>query len=83
MTFGGGDWVDGQRIVGLWAFYHPDGKIATYEHPKGRTSDMRTIRGQPFEAEYTEREFQKYLKKFQIKLGQRSGLAELVQNWEE
>ena len=82
VAYGGGDWVGNQRIVRLWAFYHPDGSIATYEHPKGMTPDMHTIRGQPFEAEYTEREFQEHLENFRIKIGPKTGLKKLVENWE-
>lgn len=83
VAFGGGDWVGDQRIVSLWAFYHPNGRIATYEHPKSMTLDCHTVRGRPFEAEYTKRKFQKHLQKFKIRLGEGSGLAQLVENWEE
>ena len=83
VAFGGGDWVGEQRIVRLWVFYHPEGKIATYEHPKFMTLDTHTMRGQPFEKEYTEGEFQKHQKQFKLKVGNRRSLAEVVQDWEE
>jgi len=82
VAFGGGDWVGNQRIVRLWAFFHPKGKIATYEHPKF-DDGSHIMRGNPFEAKYSQRKFQKHLREFQIKLGAKSELAEVVNNWEE
>ena len=67
----------------IWAIYHPDGRIATYEHPKMDPHGLPTTKGQPFEAKYIEIEFQEHLKEFQIELGEQSGLVELVKNWEE
>ena len=75
--------VDGQRIVRIWAFYHPNGKVATFEHPKSMTLDGHTVREEPFEAEYSKRKFQRHLQKFQIKLGDKTGLADVVDNWED
>ena len=34
IALGGGEWVGDSRIVRICIFYHPDGRIATYEHPK-------------------------------------------------
>ncbi len=79
----GGDWFDDQRIVSLFAFYHPNGKVATYEHPKRMTFDGHTMRSRPFQAEYNKIEFQIHLQEFQIKLEKKVGLEELVKNWEE
>lgn len=81
VAFGSGNWVNSQRIVSLWVFYHPDGGIATYEHPKFYDGSY-TFRGQPFEEEYNKEGFQKHLKRFQIKLGEKYNLSELVKNWE-
>ena len=82
VTLGGGDWVGDQRIVSLWVFYHPKGKIATLEHPKFYISD-HTARGQPYEAKYSPRKFQKHVKKFQLKVGEKKDLAKIVEDWEE
>ena len=82
ISFGGGDWVGNQRIVKLWVFYHPEGKIATFAHPK-MFDGVTNVRGIPYEAEYTEREFKKHQKKFQLKVGNRADLAKIVSDWEE
>ncbi len=68
INFGGGEWVEDFRIVRLFVFYHPDGRIATYEHPKGMTHDGYTMRGKPFEKIYTKKEFEDYTKRFKIRL---------------
>ena len=56
IAIGGGPWVDmnGEdlRIVGIWVFYHPDGRVATIETHKGYTPDGHTIRGCPTACEY-------------------------------
>ena len=81
VAFGGGDWVNNQKIVGLFVFYHPNGKIATLEHPKF-DDGYHTIRGQPYEAEYNNKKFEKHLKKFQLKVGTKTDLAKIVNQWE-
>lgn len=85
VALGDGDWVDGNKIVAIWAFYDHDdseGMIATYEHPKF-THEKDTIHGQPFEALYTKYQLGEYLKKFKIKLGKKMGLAAIVKEWED
>lgn len=83
-----GDWncIYNQLSVRLWAFYHPDGRIVTYEHLVigDRLSGGVTysVTGKQFEAEYNEKELQKHLNEFQVKrLSAKSGLAEVVENW--
>ncbi len=80
-AFGGGEWIHGKRVVRLWVFYHPDGRIATYEHPKFDFG--HTVHGEPYEAEYGKREFQLHVKKFQIQLGKKEGLAGILALWKE
>ena len=82
LAFGDGNWVGNERIVRLFVFYHPDGRIATYEHPKSE-HDGTTFRGGPFEAEYSEEEFQSYKEKFQIAFGGKTSLAEVLEGWSE
>ena len=97
ISFGAGQLVGDKRIVRLWVFYHPDGEIATYEHPKS-DDGSHTFRGQPFEAEYNTKKtligklfginsfknsFEEYLKKFKITLDKRKSLAQVVESWED
>lgn len=83
IAFGTGPWVEGnQRIVGLFAFYHPDGKIATYESPKVDVAGS-SVRGQPYEASYTSDSFDQHIKTFQIRICERSSLENLLKQWSE
>ena len=78
-SFGGGEWVDDARIVSIWAFYHPDGRISTYEHPKAYDHCFeKTIHGSPYEKTYTRKEFKEYLKKYKIKLSKKIMLEEII-----
>lgn len=82
VAFGGGPWIDDFRIVAIWIFYHPSGKVATYQHPK-TMYNLTTFRPTPFEAEYDIGELGAYLTKHQITLGARGSLAELMNLWEK
>lgn len=83
VAFGSGDWVDSERIVAIWAFYNQQGNtIATYEHPKS-DDGCHTVRGLPFEATYTPKEFEARCAERRIKMGSRHNLAELVKKLEE
>lgn len=82
-SFGSGEWILGEfddyRIVRLWVFYHPQGKRATYEHPKGRDYTLMTHRGFPFEAEYSPQEFEEYCKRLKIKVSPQESLPKLLE----
>ena len=84
VAFGSGEWVNGERIVRLFVFYHPKNffGIATYEHPKF-DFEGSTIHGKPFESVYTKRGFERHSKKFKIQVGPKTGLANIVKDWEE
>jgi hypothetical protein len=85
VAFGGGDWVDSNRIVALWAFYHPTkmfGSVSTLQYPKF-DDGTHTIRFKPFERKYSQEGFERYLQKMQIKMGDRENLAKLLQNWDK
>ena len=93
VAFGIGEWISRpigeERIVGLYAFYHPNGKVSTYEHPKANHG-FGNVHGQPFEAEYNAKRtllqkllgksstFEQHLKEFKITLDQRNNLAKIV-----
>ena len=90
VAYGVGNWVKRnkkrQRIRDIWAFYHPNGKRATYEHPlqtfHGFSSHHEQIISDEqkgcVEREYNEKEFQKYLEKFKIRFGPKKGIDFLV-----
>jgi hypothetical protein len=85
VAFGGGRWFgkengDDERMVAIWVFYHPDGRIATYEHPKYHDG-IASYYGNKFEAEYTQDQFQEHMRKYMITLEVTTGLVELVENW--
>jgi hypothetical protein len=83
-TVGSGSWVGNKRIVQLFVFYHPDGRIATYEHPKYMGVDQHTYRGLPFEAEYTKETFVKHQTEFSLWISEGlSKLEELLKEWNE
>ena len=81
IAFGSGEWVNDFRIVRLWVFFHPNGNIATYEHPKLMEPSMRTYHGAPFEAQYSERQFDAYKQKHQITVGRKWSLGEILERW--
>lgn len=85
-AFGSGDWIQpdnalDRRIVAIWAFFPPKmgvgGRIATYEHPKYYDGE-HSIRGEPFEARYTAKDFEDYCRKNRISMGQRSDLLDFL-----
>ncbi len=85
VAFGGGDWVGAERIVAIWTFYHPAKKfrnVSTLQHPKHFDGE-HTLRGTPFEKDYSQREFEEYVQKMQIRIHNKQNLAELLQNWDE
>jgi hypothetical protein len=82
---GVGDWVGVERIVVIWAFYHPKKRfrsITTLQHPKF-DDGCHTIRGSPYEKKYTPAGFDRFTRRMKIKIGSRQNLAELLQNWDK
>ena len=66
-TFGVGPWVGTARIVGVWVFFHPNGRIITLETPK-EDDGVATRRGRPQEVSYTRDELNKFVADWQINL---------------
>ena len=82
-AYGGGPWIGSYRIVGIFAFYHPDGRIATFQTRKIDTGDC-TMRGDPIRADYkNESEFKEYVEEHRITLGKKHSLADAIKDWEE
>lgn len=82
LAFGGGEWVGDERIVRLFVFFNPNGRVATLQTPKALTPDGHTRRGR-IEAEYTAKEFEDYMKEWKIKLGNKTSLEDIVKKWEK
>ena len=82
IAFGNGDWVGSERSVILWVFYHPDGRIATYEPLRLKRINGFTMPGTEVEIEHTEESFREYVKRRRIKIGERTSLAEFFVRWE-
>lgn len=81
VALGGGDWVDDYRIVGIFAFFHPNGKIHTFETPK-YDDGGHTMRGTQFEANYTMKGFEKYKENHKIEMEtEKQYLKEIVDMW--
>ena len=84
-TFGAGkDYIENEKIVNLFAFYHPNGKIATYEcHKFMAVDDCHTMRRPPFEKEYSKKEFQEHIEKYKVQMSRKGSLVDIVNSWEE
>jgi hypothetical protein len=83
-AYGSGKWIvlEGTeyRIVRLWAFFKPDGMVATYEHPKADFG-QGSVHGEPFKHEYSKEEFEAYKQKWKIELGTKRHLAQIISLW--
>lgn len=69
LAFGRIEPTDDSELLGVFVFFHPDGKIATYEHPKQGTS---------FEKEYNSERFQEYTEEQNIHLSGKVTLEYIV-----
>ena len=78
-----GSWSFYKRISKLCAFYHPDGRIETYEHPE--YCDVGCIRvGKPVGSEYKdENSLQGVLKNFKLKLGKKRKIIDILNDSRE
>jgi hypothetical protein len=68
VSFGQGEWVNNRRIVVIWVFYGPDGKVATYEHHKARTPEGASMRGPSETRIMTETSFVIFAKEWRLKV---------------
>jgi len=83
VNFGRGPWIKGERVVGMFAFYHPDGKISILMTPKHDISG-ETIHGRRTEREFeNEEEFKKFVEQWKIELAERSDLGKFLNKWEK
>ena len=83
IAFGNGPWVKNQRIVVLFVFYHPNGEVATYEHPKF-INEGHTVRGKPHEEKYNQKKFNKLKEKWDLKVDDKKhNLKEILEEWKQ
>lgn len=80
---GSGKEVDGVRLVGLFAFFHPKGRVATIETFKDYTGPA-SVRGAPTRHDYRKAKvFEAHLEKFKASLGPRFPLQQALADWPE
>jgi hypothetical protein len=80
VAFGGGEWVDDFRIVGIFVFYHQRKKnVYTYQTPKFVTLDAHTMCGVKFEKKYRIKQFEKYVQKMKISIGPKTDLKKVLE----
>ena len=82
VAFGKGPQIDGERVVGMFVFYHPDGRVSTQETWKGDVSrlDPTKMRGYKQET-YKPKEFRNFVSKMRIGLSERKSLLDVVKEW--
>lgn len=76
VSFGGGPWVGPVRIVGVSAFFHPSGSITTLLTQK-EDDGVANHRTQG-EMQFTGEEFAKFITDWQIHLGERLSIQDLL-----
>lgn len=86
----GEDWIGDRKVLGLYAFYHPNGRISAYEYPKIKENvtgfrpiefeynTRKTLLGKLLGINLFENSFKDHVKEFKIILDERKNLAELV-----
>jgi hypothetical protein len=83
LSFGRGTYIYsgdyGEKITRMWTFYHPNGKIFTHQIPKSKRGiDDFPCRGPAFEIEYSEKEFEEYVKDKKLIISGKESLVEMV-----
>lgn len=73
--------VEGYRLVAVWVFFRPDGRVATLETLKDYTGSS-TERGRS-EREYDEKDFEKMIEKYGAGMTERNDLKILLDRWAE
>ena len=89
VAFGSGPYITSpsgflqKRMVGMFAFFHPDGRIVTYETVKQWLEwESDPHRGHPPESQYNAKTFEERCKDFQVSLSEKATLADVVADWE-
>lgn len=79
VAFGQGELIEEEQII-LWAFFHPEGKVCTYEFRRVETPEGHTFHEMPFGTKYTPEAFRAYVKRHRIHLSKRVDLATFIEN---
>lgn len=77
--FGHSPWNKGGDVV-LWVFFHPDGRICTFEFHKTRSS-VGTLHQMPFGESHTVETFAQYVARNDILLSEKKNLQTFVEHW--
>jgi len=72
----------GRSDLCLFAFYHPNGTIATYEHPATMPFWSGLVKQGTIEKEYNGEGFQRLTDSYGIEMSVRVNLEDTVNNWE-
>lgn len=72
-----------QRIPSLFAFYHPNGKIAILEHRKIEDYTGHTAHVGIRETVYNKKRFERHLNEWSVKLEEKTTLVEILEKWQE
>ena len=74
------DFITDIRIPDMYSFYHPDGKVSTYEARQEKRLSMPVtgIQMKFHENEYTPKEFEEFIEKWDVTLGEKTNLEEFI-----
>lgn len=75
-----GPWMGDCRLMGIWAFFHPDGCITCWEFWKF-DDGSRTAHATPREKLYSPTDLAELLAKYHVKLGEKKNLASWVDDF--
>ena len=80
VAFGGGPWLNCRRVVGAFAAFAPDGRVATLESRKIETDDGHTMHaGQEVLRFKRLKRFDRHVKKAQLEFGERRPLQAVIE----
>ena len=82
VAFGKGDWVDDQKVLGVFAFFHPGGDISTLEHYKSITNSGHTIKSGPVYGEYMQKGFEMFIEENGVKMSEKQDIRAVLNQWD-
>ncbi len=81
VAFGRGPWIDTFRILALFAFFYPDGRVETIETWKQRDSRHCSRRSSPKEKKYSAIQFKTYIAEHHVELMDRTEVSGIINDW--
>ena len=83
IAFGHGPLLGAQRVVGMLAYFHPDGRILKDE-TREFLADGATPEQSRIQAEYSSKtEFESFIEELLVEMGTKENLEEIVLQWRE